>query len=55
MRNVLTLGANGQVAKYATDQFLKGSEAKSTLDLRNSRRLGHVDAARALVVQGLRA
>jgi saccharopine dehydrogenase-like NADP-dependent oxidoreductase len=51
--NVLILGANGQIARVAIDQFLQETDAKLTLYLRNVRRLicsGHEDRVR--VVEG---
>ncbi len=52
MSNVLILGANGQVARYAIDLFLKETDARLTLYLRNSRRLRSVDRNRARVIEG---
>jgi uncharacterized protein YbjT (DUF2867 family) len=52
MKNVLILGANGQVARLAIDRFLRDTDAKLTLFLRNPGRLGRVDPARASVVEG---
>ena len=37
--NVLVLGANGQIAREATDLFLKQTDARLTLYLRNAKRL----------------
>ena len=37
MSNVLILGANGQVARYAIDLFLKETDNRLTLYLRNAR------------------
>ena len=53
MTNILILGAHGQIARVATDLFLKRTGARLTLYLRNARRLklsGHADRAR--VVEG---
>jgi uncharacterized protein YbjT (DUF2867 family) len=53
MINILILGAHGQIARVATDLFLKRTDARLTLYLRNSRRLklsGHADRVR--VVEG---
>jgi len=53
MTNVLVLGAQGQIARVATDLFLKQTDARLTLYLRNPRRLkltGHADRVR--VVEG---
>jgi uncharacterized protein YbjT (DUF2867 family) len=53
MTNILILGAHGQIARMATDLFLKRTDARLTLYLRNARRLklsGHADRVR--VVEG---
>ena len=53
MTNILILGAHGQIARVATDLFLKQTDARLTLYLRNARRLkltGHADRVR--VVEG---
>lgn len=53
MTNILILGANGQIARVATDLFLKQADARLTLYLRNAKRLkisGHADRVR--VVEG---
>jgi saccharopine dehydrogenase-like NADP-dependent oxidoreductase len=53
MTNILILGAHGQIARVATDLFLKRTDARLTLYLRNARRLklsGHADRVR--VVEG---
>jgi uncharacterized protein YbjT (DUF2867 family) len=53
MTNILILGANGQIARVATELFLEQTDARLTLYLRNARRLkisGHADRAR--VVEG---
>ena len=53
MTKILILGAHGQIARVATDLFLKGTDARLTLYLRNVRRLklsGHADRVR--VVEG---
>ena len=52
MTNVLILGANGSVARVATDLFLNETDARLTLYLRNARRVKHVDATRVRVVEG---
>ena len=39
MTNILILGAHGQIALVATDLFLKHTDARLTLYLRNARRL----------------
>ncbi len=53
MTNILILGANGQIARAATELFLERTDARLTLYLRNARRLkisGH--GARVRVVEG---
>ena len=53
MTNILILGAHGQIARVATDLFLKRADARLTLYLRNARRLklsGQADHVR--VVEG---
>jgi uncharacterized protein YbjT (DUF2867 family) len=53
MTNILILGAHGQIARLATDLFLKATDARLTLYLRNARRLrltGH--ANRVWMVEG---
>jgi uncharacterized protein YbjT (DUF2867 family) len=52
MTNVLILGANGQIARFATDLLLKRTDVRLTLYLRNSQRLKNVDHSRARVVEG---
>jgi uncharacterized protein YbjT (DUF2867 family) len=52
MSNVLVLGANGGIARHATDLFLKETNAQLTLYLRNSGRLKNVDSSRIRVVEG---
>ncbi len=52
MSNVLILGANGQVARDAIDLFLKETDARLTLYLRNSRRLRNPDPDRDRVIEG---
>jgi len=39
MTNILILGAHGQIARVATDLFLKQTDARLTLYLRDARRL----------------
>jgi uncharacterized protein YbjT (DUF2867 family) len=52
MANVLILGANGSVARVATELFLEETDARLTLYVRNARKLKNVDASRARVVEG---
>ena len=53
MTKILILGAHGQIARVATELFLKRTDARLTLYLRNARRLkksSHADRVR--VVEG---
>ena len=53
MTNILILGAHGQIARVATDLFLKRTDARLTLYLRNAKRLKlSSHAARVRVVEG---
>ncbi len=53
MTKVVILGANGQIARVATDLFLKDTDAELTLYLRNARRLRGLDGnARVRLVEG---
>jgi len=53
MTKILILGAHGQIARVATDLFLKRTDARLTLYMRNAKRLklsSHADRVR--VVEG---
>jgi uncharacterized protein YbjT (DUF2867 family) len=53
MTNILILGANGQIARVATDLFLARTDVRLTLCLRNARRLKFsAPADRVRVVEG---
>jgi uncharacterized protein YbjT (DUF2867 family) len=52
LTNVLILGANGGIARLAIDLFLKETDAKLTLYLRNSQRLRNIDSDRVRVIEG---
>ena len=53
MTNILILGANGQIARVATDRFLARTDVRLTLYLRNARRLKFsAPADRVRVVEG---
>jgi uncharacterized protein YbjT (DUF2867 family) len=52
MSNVLILGANGGLARVAIDLFLKQTDTKLTLYLRDARKLKKIDSDRVRVVQG---
>ncbi|MCY8034312.1 NAD(P)H-binding protein [Bacillus sonorensis] len=52
MNNVLILGANGGIARYAIDLFLKETDAQLTLYLRNASRLRNMDSDRVRVMEG---
>jgi uncharacterized protein YbjT (DUF2867 family) len=52
MSNVLILGANGSVARYAIDLFLKQTGVSLTLYLRKAHRARNVDPSRTRVIEG---
>lgn len=49
---ILIIGANGSVAKIATQGFLQGSDVKLRLFLRNATRLKALESARVEVIEG---
>lgn len=50
--NVLILGANGQIARYAIDLFLNDTNAQLTLYLRNAERLSHYKTDNVDIIDG---
>jgi len=52
MSNVLILGANGQIARVATELFLETTDALLTLYLRNSKRLRGLEPSRTRIIEG---
>ncbi len=52
MKNVLILGANGQLARNTTRVFLRDTDAQLTLYLRRAKRLSNPDPARVTIVEG---
>lgn len=52
MKNVLILGANGQIAKLVTQRLVQETENQLTLYLRNSSRLREMESDRVSVVEG---
>lgn len=52
MTNVLILGANGSIARVATNLFLKETDAQLTLYLRNSSRIRNIHPSRVRVFEG---
>ncbi|MEK4194628.1 SDR family oxidoreductase [Paenibacillus sp. FSL L8-0323] len=52
MTKVLILGANGGIAGYAIDLFLKKTDAELTLFLRNAGNLRKLDPYRTRVIEG---
>lgn len=52
MNNVLILGANGSIARQAIEQFLEHTDARLTLYLRNTKRLGAFDVPHVRVIEG---
>jgi uncharacterized protein YbjT (DUF2867 family) len=51
-KKVLILGAAGQIAGFAIDLFLKNSDVKLTLYLRDSKRLRKLESDRVCVMEG---
>jgi uncharacterized protein YbjT (DUF2867 family) len=52
LSNLLILGANGGIARIATDIFLKETDAQLTLYLRNSHRLKNINSNRVRIIEG---
>jgi uncharacterized protein YbjT (DUF2867 family) len=52
LTNVLILGANGSIARVAIELFLKETDAKLTLYLRNSSRLKNIASNKVRVIEG---
>lgn len=52
MKNVLILGANGQLARNTTRVFLRDTDAKLTLYLRHASRLSNPDPDRVTIASG---
>jgi saccharopine dehydrogenase-like NADP-dependent oxidoreductase len=52
LRNVLILGANGSIARHAIERFLRDTDERLTLYLRNAGRIGKMDANRVQVIEG---
>jgi uncharacterized protein YbjT (DUF2867 family) len=51
-KNILILGAAGQVARFAIDLFLERTDARLTLYLRRAKRLHKLQSERVRVVEG---
>jgi uncharacterized protein YbjT (DUF2867 family) len=52
MQKIIILGANGLIARFATDLFLERTDAHLTLYLRNSSRLKNLQSERVTVMEG---
>lgn len=52
MKNVLILGANGQIAQLVTQKLLQETEDQLTLYLRNSSRLKGMESPRVTIIEG---
>jgi uncharacterized protein YbjT (DUF2867 family) len=52
MTSILIVGANGSIARVAADLFLKETDARLTLYLRNARRLKRLESDPVRVVEG---
>lgn len=52
MKNVIILGASGNIAKHVTDILVKKDDINLTLFLRDARRLRNKDVSRSRIVEG---
>lgn len=52
MKNVLILGAHGQLARHTTPVFLDRTDARLTLYLRRAGRLKNPDPSRVTLAEG---
>ena len=52
MKNVIIIGASGNIARRVTDMLLDRKDVQLTLFVRNARRLGNKDLSGASVVEG---
>jgi saccharopine dehydrogenase-like NADP-dependent oxidoreductase len=52
MTNILILGANGSIARVATELFLEQPDVRLTLYVRSARRLRNSDPGRVRLIEG---
>ena len=52
MKNVIILGASGNIAKHATDILVKKDDINLTLFLRNKNRLKNKDVSKCRIIEG---
>ena len=52
MKNVIILGASGNIAKQVIDILVKKDNIKLTLFLRNARRLRNIDGSKCRIIEG---
>lgn len=52
MKNVLILGASGNIAKHVIDMLVKKEDINLTLFLRNKRRLRNKDVSNSRIIEG---
>jgi len=52
MKNVIILGANGNIAKHVIDILIKKSDINLTLFLRNKSRLRNKDVSKCRIIEG---
>jgi len=52
MKNVIILGAGGNIAKHVIDILVKKDDTRLTLFLRNKNRLRNQDVSRFLIIEG---
>jgi saccharopine dehydrogenase-like NADP-dependent oxidoreductase len=52
MKNIIILGASGNIAKHAIDILVKKDDIKPTLFLRNKSRLRNKDVSKCRIIEG---
>ncbi len=52
MKNVIILGASGNIAKHVIDILVKKDDINLTLFLRNARRLRNNDVSKCRIIEG---
>jgi uncharacterized protein YbjT (DUF2867 family) len=52
MKNVIILGANGNIARHVIDMLANRDDIKLTLFLRNARKLKNKDVSKCIIVEG---
>lgn len=52
MKNVIILGANGNIARHVIDMLANRDDIKLTLFLRNARKLKNKDLSKCIIIEG---